>query len=157
MLCGQGEGYENILKPLSNFDKYLWSTGETTPQITVTLPGTYTLTATNSFGCTTTENIIVGEKTGCVIELFIPNAFSPNRDGRNEIFKGTAFGLLKKYHLTVFNRYGNIVFETLDINRGWDGKFGGTEQDTGNFVWICEYQFLNRDVKRKKGNVVLIK
>jgi gliding motility-associated-like protein len=151
------KGSETLLQSIIGFDKYQWSTGETTRQITITLPGSYSLTATNALGCFATEEIVVGEKTDCVTDLFIPKAFSPNKDGRNEIFKGVAYGILKKFHLTVFNRYGNIVFESRDINKGWDGKFSGQDQDTGNFVWTCEYQFQGYDVEKRKGNVVLIR
>ncbi|MGY6561913.1 MAG: T9SS type B sorting domain-containing protein [Luteibaculaceae bacterium] len=78
----------------------------------------FSYTATTEFGCTTSvfKNLLVN---GTLV--FIPNAFTPNNDGVNDIFKPVVRGA-DIYHLEIFDRWGNKVFETRDTNRGWDGK-----------------------------------
>ncbi|RYF85980.1 MAG: hypothetical protein EOO03_12475, partial [Chitinophagaceae bacterium] len=58
---------------------------------------------------------------------------------------------------TVYNRWGQIVFQTSDRNKGWDGRVAGTTQDSNLFVWICSYQFEAGTEKVEKGTVMLIR
>lgn len=151
------ERQPTIIAPLSDFSKYRWSTGETTKQVTISQPGLYWLEVIDKNGCVGKEYINVKTKTGCVTALYFPSAFTPDNDGKNDQFKGIPFGFLNKYHLAVYNRYGNIVFETSDISKGWDGNLQGRAQDTGSFVWVCEYQLSNQPIQTAKGMVNLIR
>jgi gliding motility-associated-like protein len=151
------EGELTNLSSLSNFNSYLWSTGEITRQINIRSAGTYWLQVVNDDGCFGKEYINVKPKDNCVVALYFPKAFTPNKDGLNDQFKGVAFGQLTKFHLKVFSRWGNIVFESSDITKGWDGKLQGIEQSSASFVWISEYQFDNGPVQTMKGIVTLIR
>ncbi|MES1219817.1 MAG: T9SS type B sorting domain-containing protein [Bacteroidota bacterium] len=151
------EGQPAIISSQSQFNKYLWSSGEQTQQINITTAALYWLQVTDVNGCVGKDSINITAKAGCVTELYFPSAFSPNNDGRNDNFRAIPFGYLNKYHLKIFNRYGNIVFETTDITKGWDGTFQSKPQDIGSFVWYCEYQINNQPARAKRGIVTLIR
>jgi len=89
--------------------------------------------------------------------FYVPSAFTPNNDGKNDIFRPLIFGNVKKYQFTIYNRWGQIVFQTTEIGKGWDGKFGGMQQDPNVFVWTCTYQLEAEEVKHEKGSVTLIR
>ena len=151
------DGELTTLSALSLFKSYLWSTGATSREIQVGSPGDYWLQVVDSVGCSAKEQINVQRKDNCALALYFPSAFTPNRDGLNDQFKGTAFGHLTRFHLTVYNRWGNIVFETSDITKGWDGTVGGIEQSSSSFVWLSEYQFDNQPLRSMKGVINLIR
>jgi len=89
-----------------------WQDGTINPVYTITKTGNYALTATNTCGSTTDDIII--SKGLCTI--FIPNAFTPNGDSKNDLFKIFGTELVTNFNLKIFNRYGQIVFETSDKN-----------------------------------------
>jgi gliding motility-associated-like protein len=115
----------------------------------------YKVEAIDEMGCSFTDSLIV-EVKDCLNKLFIPTAFTPNSDGKNEVFKPYVEGRIIFYQFSIFDRWGNKVFTTADPTKGWDGKFGGVIQSTSTFVWTCEYQFRGEAKEIKKGSVVLI-
>lgn len=139
-----------------NFNQYLWSTGDTIKQTTVNRPGKYWLSVTDTNGCTGRDSITIYPKN-CLLGVYIPTAFTPNHDGHNDLFKPIIYGTLKQFEFRILNRYGETVFYTKDIFRGWDGKFKGVIQNTGVFVWICTYQVDNQMVNVEKGSVLLMR
>ena len=95
--------------------------------------------------------------------LFVPDAFSPNGDGNNDVFQvfGTNF---RRFNLKIFNRWGEMVFETEDPAQGWDGKFKGKDELPGEFVYslYVEYQDLTRifrdgEEDQLKGSFFLVR
>ena len=144
------------IKPLRNFNSYQWSTGAITEHITVNKPGVYDLKVVDDHGCTGRDTVVVGLKQ-CMEGFYIPTAFTPNRDGKNDAFKPLLFGNVVKYRFTIYNRWGSKVFETTELQKGWNGRFQSSENDTGVFVWTCEYQFQGQDIKLEKGSLLLIK
>jgi gliding motility-associated-like protein len=90
----------------------------------------------------------------CVISF--PNAFTPNNDGKNDLFKILNATNLQAYHLAIYSRWGQEVFETNDFSKGWDGKFNGRAQDQGVYVWFCDYH-KNGVHKESKGTVTLLR
>ncbi|TND03488.1 MAG: Adhesin AidA-related [Bacteroidetes bacterium] len=112
------------------------------PQYTYTDTGTYTitLTVTNSYGCTSTVSDEVIIRPDYI--LFAPNCFTPNGDGKNEYFFPVGVGIdNNNFVMYIFDRWGNLIFETHDINRGWDGHANGgkymAQEDV--YVWkiVC--------------------
>jgi gliding motility-associated-like protein len=89
--------------------------------------------------------------------FYIPNAFSPNMDGRNDFYKPMIFGRLQSYQFTVFDRFGQVVFKTTDVNKGWDGNQADSIQNIGSYVWICTYQLNDEKPVTKKGTVLLVR
>lgn len=89
--------------------------------------------------------------------FYAPSAFSPNNDHKNDDFKPLLFGNVKKYQLTIYNRWGQAIFHTSDQFKGWAGKIAGVEQRGDVFVWTCTYQLHGEAVKTEKGTVTLIR
>jgi gliding motility-associated-like protein len=144
------------LTPIGNYPKYRWSTGATSRSIEVNLPGQYWLEVTNADGCTNREFINVKHKN-CLNSIHFPNAFTPDNNRLHDSYKPVVRGILARYKITIYNRWGQRVFETMDYTRGWDGTIAGKPQDSGTFVWVCEYQFPGEEIKTAKGTLQLIR
>ncbi|HMU47424.1 MAG TPA: gliding motility-associated C-terminal domain-containing protein [Chitinophagaceae bacterium] len=147
--------YETIA-PTRTFASYLWSTGATTPTIRVANPGLYWLEVTDVTGCSGRENVWVTTKS-CMNAVYIPTAFTPNNDGKNDIFKPLIDGKLLQYRFRIYDRWGQLVLETTDPNKGWNGKRGSIDQDTNVYVWICAYQLEGQEAITDKGTFLLIR
>ena len=94
---------------------------------------TYYLTVDNGT-CKATDSLVV---TAECSSIYMPSAFTPNGDGLNDVF--TAFGMdLKEYQLIIYNRWGEKIFQTKDINLGWDGTYKGTASPLGLYIWELE-------------------
>ncbi len=131
-----------------------WQDGSAGTTFTVTQPGTYVLTATNNCGSVTDQVVF----SNGVCSVFIPSAFTPNGDGTNDVFKVLGTELITSLQLKIFNRYGQVVFETTDKNRGWDGKLRGTPAPGGGFVYLLTYKEINAtEPKMMKGSFILIR
>ncbi|MFZ9956487.1 MAG: gliding motility-associated C-terminal domain-containing protein, partial [Flavobacteriales bacterium] len=116
----------------SNFaDNFLWSDGSTNSNIAVSAKGTYSVTMTNGKNCTTNDEIKVNEF--CKTSIFMPNAFTPNNDGTNDVFYVEGM-YVEDFHLLIFNRWGEVVFESFDINNGWDGTVLGDKAQIDVYV-----------------------
>jgi gliding motility-associated-like protein len=90
-------------------------------------------------------------------QVFVPSAFTPNKDGKNDLFRPIAVGLTKIEYFRVFNRWGQLVFSTTINGHGWDGKINGMEQGTGTFVWLVKgVDYTGKSVFHK-GTVTLIR
>jgi gliding motility-associated-like protein len=119
-------------------------------------PGTYEvlLIASDDNGCSDTANIkiVVGDQ----FEVFVPNVFTPNGDGLNDIFKIMATGV-KDFRCRIFNRWGNEIFVWEDVTKGWDGSslFGG-RAPSGAYVYILEINSLSGEMKTLHGWVTLL-
>ena len=102
----------------------LWSDGSTDNQLIVDDPGLFTAIATTSLGCQFEDEIEVTNRECVSFSIYVPNAFSPNQDGRNDVFVASVpEGIfISEYELQIFDRFGGMVFQAFDINVGWDGS-----------------------------------
>lgn len=114
----------------------------------------YSITYTSAFGCTNSDTVDVYVTVVDMVD--VPNGFSPNGDGNNDLLFVKGKGI-KTMYFTVYNRYGQKVFETDNQNIGWDGTFLGAPENPGVFVWYLEYTLIDNTTNFKKGNVTLIK
>ena len=133
---------------------YLWSTGETTPEIVVTEPGTYWLTAFRN-NCLMTDTVKV---VGGFISLYIPNAFTPDNNSLNDYFRAYGEGITA-FDMKIYDRWGEQLFTTTDMNFGWDGRYKGNKVPLGVYVWVITYKTVcegNWDMKRY-GEVMLVR
>jgi gliding motility-associated-like protein len=89
--------------------------------------------------------------------LYVPNAFTPNKDGKNDIFRTMLFGPYKSFTFTIYNRWSSIIFSTTDPAKGWDGSVNGVLQESGIFIWTCNYQLQGEESRTEKGTVTLIR
>jgi len=91
------------------------------------------------------------------IALFLPNSFTPNGDGLNDNFIPKGFGLsTESYSFLIFNRWGEVVFETNNILEGWDGYFKGKLLSTGVYAWRADFTDLNGKEYRRKGQMNIL-
>lgn len=140
---GTGLNFTNISNPVANLSPLAGSSI------------TYTVRATDSIGCYAEDDIKVTIfKTGP--DIFVPSAFTPNGDGKNDIIKPICVGISQLNYFRIFNRWGQLVFSTSQIGKGWDGTIGGSIQSTGNFVYMAQGIDYTGKVVFKKGNIVLI-
>jgi gliding motility-associated-like protein len=144
------------LKPASAYSKYLWSNNSVTPAITIEKPGLYWLQVSDANNCTGRDSVLVAQKD-CMSGFFVPNAFTPDNKRSNNTFRPLIFGNVVKYRFSIYNRWGQLVFDTTEQGRGWDGTVAGKPQDSNVFLWICTYQFSGQAVKIEKGSVVLVR
>ncbi len=141
--------------------KYRWYTNynlsnDTIPNPKASFPEvgvfSYVVVTTAVIGCEATDTIVVH-----VVEhsdAAMPNAFSPNGDGLNDIFKPEFIGPCSVKYLRVYNRYGNMVYEGTG---GWDGRYNGKQQDMQVFAWSLLYENNIGETKLLKGNVTLLR
>ena len=116
---------------------------------------TYYITATDkATHCANTDSMVI--KPISIVQ--VPNAFTPNNDGKNDLFRVLGTELVTRFNLRIFDRYGQLVFETNDKGQGWDGKRKGTDLPTGGFVYILTYSAPNYPAAQvEKGSFILIR
>jgi gliding motility-associated-like protein len=156
----EGESLELfVMDPVSG-SVYKWSTGETGISINVspTETTTYQVTVTDINGCTAVDDVIVTVRTAQCDEtdIFIPNAFTPNNDGNNDIFRVRS-NFIDEMELIIYNRWGQEVFRTTDKNGGWDGTFNGQELAPDAYAYYLSVLCINAETYKKKGNVSLLR
>ncbi len=144
------------LKATTNFDRYTWSTGSSAAAIIINQPGMYWLQVKDGNNCVGKDSIIVNPKI-CPTAFFMPTGFTPNSDGNNDILRPILRGDVVQYKFRIYNRWGQLILETTDINKGWDGTYQGQPQSSGVFVWMCAYQFDGEEATTRQGTVVLIR
>ncbi|MFZ4059170.1 MAG: T9SS type B sorting domain-containing protein, partial [Ferruginibacter sp.] len=106
-------------------------------------------------GCFDYDTVFV--KVYDAIRYYVPNAFSPNGDGRNDIFKPIPIGIVSTEYFRVYNRFGELVYQTSQNGAGWDGTFKGKPQPVGNYVWMVKGKGANSTNIELSGNVVLVR
>ncbi len=148
--------YGNVLKiSVPNYFNYQWSTGSTADFINISNFSTYYLTVKDFNSCTGTDSITIQRKN-CIF-IGIPNAFTPNGDTKNDIFKPEIFQSIKDFSFIVFNRYGQTVFITREYGKGWDGTLNGQKQESGYYVYRIKYTNIFGVETVENGSVLLIR
>ncbi len=158
-------------------DQYLWNFGDTNtstaenPQHLYREPGTYfpELVVSNSFGCSDTfksEIPLLASETG---DVQVPNAFTPSSTGGNgglydplsfdnHVFFPVVAGVTEEeYLLSIYNRWGELIFETDELSRGWDGYYRGKICQQDVYVWKMKGQYVNGTKFSKVGDVTLLR
>ena len=144
---------------------YNWEFSESLSDLTIADPlafpletTEYTLEITDENGCTNTIQflVVVVESTCDDPNIFLPNAFTPNGDGENDVLRLLGNGVEEMY-LVIYNRWGQKIFETTDQNIGWDGTFKGKALAPDAYGFYLNVRCVNGDDFTKKGNVTLLK
>lgn len=136
--------------------QYKWSTGQQSSLIVIDRAGWYWLEVVDSAGCSARDSIFVTGKD-CLQGVFFPNAFSPNGDGQNDLFRPIIYGYVSNYRLQVFNRNGQLVFQTSDPLAGWDGTVNGQRQNTQTYTWKAVYRLAGGEKEQQSGTLTLIR
>src|SRR5688572_7706493 len=150
----------------SGGDDYLWSPAQSLSDATIANPVAiftepfdgipYKVQVFNSAGCVDTA--IVNIKVFATLPtVFVPSAFTPNNDGRNDVLRPVAVGMQQIQFFQVYNRWGQLVFNTQQNGKGWDGRVNGQLQSNNTFVWMVKAIDFTGAVYFKKGTVTLIR
>lgn len=137
-------------------ESFLWMpNGETTSSIQVTAGGTYWVTVSDAYNCLNTGKVTVKEY--CETTLFLPSGFSPNGDGLHDDLE--IFGrYFTNFKLTIFNRWGEIIFISTDRNIRWDGMYRGEEMPIGTYPWMATYESVfTGEAYKAKGSITLVR
>jgi gliding motility-associated-like protein len=139
------------------FTTYKWTpTNDTTQWIIVKQVGDYFIKVTDNNGCIGNDDTKVKRKCGVI--LHIPNVFTPNNDGNNDVFLPVGRDVVT-YELKIYNRWGQLIFTSNDVNFGWDGIINGKTAASNAYVYQITYQgYQNKILKTytKMGNVTLL-
>jgi gliding motility-associated-like protein len=149
-------GEDFWLQATGNANTYTWQDGFTGPRYEVTQPGVYTVVAENGCGKDTLQTKIQFQPCAC--NLLLPNAFTPNADGRNDTFRPLHACKMSAYEMRIFNRFGEQVFQATSPDQAWDGTYKNGKAPAGTYVWMVRYT--NTDTQQqfsKKGWVVLLR
>ena len=116
---------------------------------------TYTVVLTDANGCVNTTDVTVNLIE--LVDINIPTAFSPNSDGVNDILFVIDRGLSTLDNFSIYNRWGELVFSTADINEGWSGVYKGKPAEAGTYVAVIRATSLTGTVFSKNINVQLVR
>lgn len=143
---------------------YQWSPGTgldntliQSPTALLTTPQqiSYVVQVTTSAGCTGTDTVVV--KAFAVTDILVPNAFTPNNDGHNDVLRPIIPGIRTFKYFTVFDRWGRQVFTTTNAGVGWDGTLNGQTLQAGVYVWVAMGVDISGRTVQRKGTVILVR
>ena len=150
-------GDQLVLNAAAPFSKeYLWENGLIYPERIIDKPGAYAVTIFND--CSVDRKSFKVTFTVCPCGIHMPNAFTPNYDGLNDVFKPVYDCHPKDYQVKIYDRYGALVFESTQPDKGWNGKNRNNEMPAGVYVWVMKYQHPGtKEIIRKNGIVTLLR
>ncbi|MCB0555050.1 MAG: gliding motility-associated C-terminal domain-containing protein [Phaeodactylibacter sp.] len=150
---------KNIVLEVDDFfESYQWSDLSTGTRIEVNEPGTYWVEARDGY-CTIRDTVRIDEiDFNCDCGLYIPNSFSPNNDGKNDGFHPFSPCELLDFQLTIFDRWGQMVYRSFDVNEKWDGYRKGQPLERGVFTYVLQYRFFYQSTANiAYGNIAIIR
>lgn len=123
------------------------------PIVSPEMSASYMVIGTNEYGCVDSAmaTVHVDER------IFLPDAFTPNGDGRNDVFRINNFGYIGVQVFNIYNRWGQKIYETNDGTRGWDGTYNGKPADVGTYYYHIRLAMRDGTVTVLKGEVVLVR
>ncbi|MEZ5045073.1 MAG: gliding motility-associated C-terminal domain-containing protein [Saprospiraceae bacterium] len=141
-----------------DFNSYRWQDNSTADRYEVLDEGTYAVTVTTAYGCENADEVLLVEQ--CPTKLFVPNIFSPNDDHINDTFGPFATDIIR-FRMKIFDRWGNLVFESFDLEQHWNGEWRNQPAPMGVYVWFIEMEGYLRDGSTfsqvKSGSVTLVR
>lgn len=139
------------LAATKGYASYRWSNGDTAYFITVDQEGKYSVLMETTEGCTALSEVTMATT---IVPINVPNAFTPNADGLNDTFRPVVnTELIRRYHLSVYNKWGERIFETSNPGKGWDGE----NALPGTYVWVIDFENRIGRAEQIKGSVAVIK
>ncbi len=157
MLCTPATLKLNALR--SYISTHVWQDGSQDYYQDISKSGNYWVELSDEFGCVKRDsiNVVIQKCDSC--SFYIPGAFTPNNDGLNDLFKVKPQCTnipLQNFAMKIFNRFGQPVFETRDINNGWNGVYKNFPLATGVYIYVINYSYNNKRMIRK-GTIVLLR
>ncbi len=138
------------------YEKYYWqnSTIAGADSFTISMPGKYSVRVSNTCG-TKTDSITIFNQ--CDYPVYMPSAFTPNNDGLNDYYGISSMNKNWFISFKIYNRWGQLVFETGDARRKWDGRFKNEQQQSGIFLYYIEMKGLSGNPITVKGSFILLR
>ena len=133
-----------------------WSTGEVKNTIYVNPTSDEQYSATFTTGNHLDTTVYINIKTIQCSELFVPNAFTPNGDGLNDLFAARSEEQYAYFEMAVYSREGHLLFQSKDIKQGWNGTYKGVLQPHGSYMYMIRYKDADGKMNERKGNFLLI-
>jgi gliding motility-associated-like protein len=149
--AGGGPDMQYTWSPATGLDH--WNIEK--PVATLDREQLYRLNTVTDKGCKKQSQILIRRYAGP--ELYIPNAFTPNNDGANDLFRVIPIGIQSFGYLAVYNRLGQLIYRTTNYHNGWDGTFRGERLATGTFVYIAQATDYRGKPLFQRGTVTLIR
>jgi len=153
---------QNFQLHASGGTQYAWSPAQglsnpaiADPVVNMDQDISYLLTVQTPAGCIGYDTLKIRYVDGP--NIYVPDAFTPNGDGKNDIFRPIPVGILRMNFFRVFNRWGQLVYQGRGYMQGWDGMYGGKKADMGTYVWEAEGVDYTGKTIFKKGTVILIR
>lgn len=154
-------GIQYMLSPGEGYPSYLWHDGSTLSSFPAFDEGGYWVQVTDTNGCAVTSSVWL---TYCPQDVYIPNAFSPDRNGINEFFVPVTGGnVLLDYYMIIYNRWGQKVFESYDYHTGWNGTLNGNDSPSGLYTYLIMYKIsdpksqVTGELQKIRGTVTLLR
>jgi gliding motility-associated-like protein len=133
---------------------YLWNNGSTDSVLNITNSGTYSVIVSNECGSANGSVDITVEP--CANQIFVPTAFTPNGDFKNEVLKAKAFFPITDFVFRIYNRLGQMIFLSTDINKGWNGEINNKKAPNAVYIWELSYK-KNGELFQQNGTTVLMR
>lgn len=131
----------NVLNPIFNFN----------------INQVYKIHYIDNYGCVTTDTLPVYVFNNGLIDLFVPKSFSPNNDGVNDQLYVYLAGISNFHFIKIYNKFGQLVFQSNSADIPWDGTMNGNQQPLGVYVWVAEGMDINNKLVTKTGSVILLR
>jgi gliding motility-associated-like protein len=136
---------------------YLWSNGSTTDSILITAPGQYYVKM-DSLGCVRFDTVNVIKNCDNECDILPPNVFTPNGDLNNDFYRLQDFNCtIAQFSIQIFNRWGNMVYDSDDEYFKWDGTYNGTPLSDGAYLYMIKYSQIGNQMIEKNGILHLIR
>ncbi len=149
-------GEKVILSPAVQ-GNYVWQDNSTAATFSADRTGKYWVQLTNNDACISSDTILVNVVQNCV-DIYFPSVFSPNGDGLNEQYGPVGnLNAVSNYTLSIYNRWGELMFTTNDPRKRWNGNLNGKLTANASFTWFASYIFGASGQKLKKGVLVIIR
>jgi gliding motility-associated-like protein len=141
---------------------YLWTPGAGLNNINIANPiynfgreVEYTINITTKEGCKVTDTLLV--RIFKQVEIYVPSGFSPNGDGKNDVLIPEPVGIKEFHYFKVFDRWGQLVYQTSERGKGWNGFFKGQKQPMETYMWIAEGVDIYGKIVKRSGSTILLK
>ena len=157
LLCVDGE---LVLEVITNVEEVIWGDGEAGPVRTIVGPGSYNVTVVNACG-TLSEEVVV-RLDACACEVHVPNAFTPQDDGVNDMFSPISNCVMENTTLYIHDRWGHLLFTGNDGGLAWDGRHyrNGELVQNGVYIWSVVTTLVDgplRNTRSLRGHVVVVR
>jgi gliding motility-associated-like protein len=158
--CGEARNGRIVLQMQGGTPPYeyqinngIWQTDSVFGQLP---PGYYQYEIRDRHACSVSgAGEITSPWKNCLVVM--PTAFSPNGDGNNDIFRPRVYDDVHNYRLRVYNRWGGLIFQSNDPEKGWDGTYKGAPQEAQGFIYICTFNDRNNAPREMQGAVTLVR